>query len=99
MLMRMHRRPPERKEKKEAAEERERESPEDVKETARQETPKEKTESPLNICVQSTWDVLKAGLKPHQPQAPQTTKLTCSTLNSICMLAHSWEEYQQSHLV
>lgn len=31
-----------------------RESPEDAEETARQETPKEKTVSPLHICVQST---------------------------------------------
>lgn len=31
-----------------------RESPEDAEETARQETPKEKTESPLHICGQST---------------------------------------------
>jgi hypothetical protein len=69
MLMRAHRRPPERKGKKGAAEE----SPEDAEETARQETPKEKTELPLHICVQSTSGHAEGGLNLtnhglHRPQ-------------------------------
>lgn len=66
MLMRTHRRLSERKGKKAAAEE----SPEDAEETARQETPKEKTESPLHICVQSTLGRAEGELKPHQTRAP-----------------------------
>lgn len=96
MLMRTHRRPLERKGKKGAAKER--------AQRMRKRQPDRKLQRKrLSRHCTSVGKVprgvLKAGLKPHQPQAPQTTMLTYSALNGICMLAHSWEDYQQSHLV
>lgn len=96
MLMRMHRRPSERKGKKGAAEEG---AQRIWKRQADRKLPRKGPSRHCTSVCKVHQGVLKAELKPHQPQALQTTTLAVAQVNygslsDIYMLASSWEDYQ-----